>query len=98
MKHLVIEQILDCIAGARGTIEDAADDDGVMGSVVMAERALGHMLAPCELRTSEKATEEARIERVEDSFKIVIAAFRAGETLAAASVTDEFGLAGYGGG
>ncbi len=37
VEHLVVEQILEGVAGSGGAVEDAADDDGVVGGVVMAE-------------------------------------------------------------
>jgi len=58
----------------------------------MAERALGHVLAPGELWTSEKASEETCVQRVENFFEMVEAAFRAGETLVATRAPNEFGL------
>src|ERR1700678_3985333 len=36
VKHLVVEEILDGAARGVRTIEDAADDDGVVGGVVVA--------------------------------------------------------------
>jgi hypothetical protein len=97
VEHLVIEQVLDGVARAGGAVEDAADDDGVVGGVVVAERALGVVLAPGEVGTAEQPAEEARVERVEDLFEIEEAAFGAEVALAAASGADEFGLARDGG-
>ena len=37
VEHLVVEQVLDGVTGAGGAIKDAADDDGVVGGVVVAE-------------------------------------------------------------
>ena len=36
VEHLVVEQVLDCITRRVGAVEDAADDDGVVGGVVVA--------------------------------------------------------------
>ena len=36
VEHLVVEEVLDRAARSVGTIEDAADDDGVVGGVVVA--------------------------------------------------------------
>jgi len=55
------------------------------------------MLAPGELGAAEEATEEPRVERVEDFIQVVIAALGTGEALAAASVADKLGLADHGG-
>ena len=94
VEHLVVEQVLDGVAGARGAVEDAADDDGVVGGVVVAQGALGVVLAPGELGAAEEPAEEARVEGVEDFFEVVEAAFGTEVALAAAGGADEFGLAG----
>ncbi len=86
VKHLVVEQVFDGVARAGGAVEDAADDDGVVGGVVVAERALGVVFAPGEFGAAEEPAEEARVERVEDLFEIEVAAFRAEVALAAARV------------
>ena len=36
VEHLVVEEILDSAAGGIGAVEDAANDDSVVGSVVVA--------------------------------------------------------------
>ena len=97
VKHLVVEEIFEGVAGAGGTVEDAADHDGVVGGVVVAEGALGQVLAPGELRAAEEAREEADVEGVEDLIEVVVAALGAKVALAAAGVADELGLAGDGG-
>ena len=74
MKHLVVQQILDGAARSVGTIEDAADDDGVVGSVVVAEHTTRVVGAPGECRAAEQTVKEAHIERVEDLVEIVVVA------------------------
>jgi hypothetical protein len=97
VEHLVVEQVLDGVARAGGAVEDAADDDGVVGGVVVAEHALGVVLAPGELGRPSSPPKKREVQRVEDLFEIVEAAFGAGEALAAAGVADELGLARDGG-
>jgi hypothetical protein len=46
VKHLVVEKIFDGVARGVGAVEDAADDDGVVGGVVVAEHASGVMGGP----------------------------------------------------
>jgi hypothetical protein len=41
VKHLVVEEVLDGAARGVGAVEDAGDDDGVVGGVVVAEHAAG---------------------------------------------------------
>lgn|SRR5579862_4996546 len=96
VEHLVVEQVLDCVARAGRAIEDAAYDDGVVRSIVVAERALGVVFAPGEVGAAEKTSEEAQVQRVEHFFKVVVAAFGSGVALASAGVADQLGLAGNG--
>jgi hypothetical protein len=96
VEHLVIEEILDCAAWRVGTVEDAADDDGVMSGVVVAEHATGVVGAPCERGPAEEAVEEASVERLEDFVKVVVVTGGCGEALAAAGLADVLGLFGDG--
>lgn len=97
VEHFVVEEVFDGVAGAGGSVEDLADDDGVVGGVVVAEGALGVVLAPGEVGSAEQAAEETQIETVEDFIEMEEAAFGAGDALGAAGVADELGLAGDGG-
>jgi len=98
VEHLVVEQVFEGVAGAGGAVEDLAYDDGVVGGVVVAEGALGVVLAPGEVGSAEQAAEETQIETVEDFIEMEEAAFGAGDALGAAGVADELGLSGDGGG
>lgn len=97
MKHFVIEEILDGVARARWPIEDAADNDGVVGSVIVAQRTLGIVLAPGEVRAAQHAAEEAGIQRVEDLIEMKETTLGAEVALASAGMADEFGLPHHGG-
>jgi hypothetical protein len=92
VQHLVVEKILDGAARSIGAVEDAADHDGVVRGVVVAEHAAGVVGAPGEDRAPEKAVEEARIERVEDLVEVEVVAHWGENSLAAASLADVFGL------
>ncbi len=46
VEHLVIEEVLDGAARGVGTIEDAADDDGVVSGVVVAEHTASMVGGP----------------------------------------------------
>jgi hypothetical protein len=46
VKHLVVQQILDGAARSIGAVEHAADDDGVVCSVVVAEHTARVVGAP----------------------------------------------------
>ncbi len=94
VEHLVEEQVFDGVAGAGGAIEDAADDDGVVGGIVVAQRAA---CAWCSLQVSSgrpmSPPKKRGVERVENFFEVVEAAFGTEEALAATGAADELGLA-----
>jgi len=93
VKHLVVEQVFDGVAGTRGLVEDTADHDGVVGGVVVAQGALCQVLAPGQLGPAQQAPEEAGVERVEDLIQVVVPALGAEVALAAARMANQFGLA-----
>src|ERR1035441_4841825 len=94
VQHLVEEDVFDGVARDTGVVEDAADDDGVVGRVVVAEAAAGVVLAPGELRTSEESVEEAVVEVVEDFLQMVVVSASGADVLASAHLADEAGLGG----
>jgi hypothetical protein len=96
MKHLVVEEVLDGDAWGVGAIEDAADDYGVVGSVVVPEHAAGVVCAPGERGAAQEAVEETSVERLEDFVEIVVVAGGRGDAFTAASLTDVLGLFGDG--
>ncbi len=96
VEHLVVEEVLDGAAGCVGAVEDAGDDDGVVGGVVVTEHAAGVVGAPGKGGAAEESVEEACVEGLEDLVEIVVMAGGSGETLAAASLADVLGLAGDG--
>ena len=46
VEHLVIEEVLDGATGSIGSVEDAADHDGVVSGIVVAQHAARVMSAP----------------------------------------------------
>lgn len=96
VKHLVVEEVLDSTARRVGAVEDAADDDGVVGRIVVAEHASGVVGGPSERGAAQETMKEAGVERLEDFVEIVVVARRRGETFAAAGLADMLGLFGDG--
>jgi hypothetical protein len=96
VEHLVVEEVLDGAARCVGAIEDAGDDDGVVGGVVVAEHAAGVVGAPGEGGAAEEAVEETGVEGLEDFVEIVVVAGGCGEAFAAAGLADVLGLFGDG--
>lgn len=92
VKHLVIQEVLYGATGGVGTIEYAADDDSVVGGVVVTEHASGVVGAPCEGWASEEAVKETSIEAFEDLVEIVVVADVGENALTSPSLADVFGL------
>jgi hypothetical protein len=96
VKHLVVEEVFDGATGCVGAVEDAADDDGVVRGVVVAEHAACVVGGPGQCGAAEEAVEETRVEGLEDLVEIVVVADGGGEAFATASLANVFGLAGDG--
>jgi hypothetical protein len=96
VEHLVVEEVLDGAARCIGAVEDAADDDGVVGGVVVTQHTAGMVSRPGESGSAEQTVEEAGVERLKDFVQIVMMAGGSGEALASSSLADVFGLSGDG--
>ena len=94
MQHLVEEDVFDSVSRDVRVVEDAADDDGVVRGVVVAEAAAGVVLAPGELRASHESVEEAAVEVVENFFQMVVVAAGGADVFASAHLADEAGFGG----
>ena len=76
VQHFVIEQIFDGVTRARRPVENAAHHNRVVRGVVMAQRTLGHPLAPGQFRPPQHPAEEPRVQRIENLFQMVEATLR----------------------
>lgn len=95
MQHLVKQNVFNRVARHARVVEDAADDNGVVGRIIVAKTAAGVVLAPGKLRTSHKSMEESQIEVVEDFLKMVVTPTRRADVLASAHLSHEVGLSGH---
>lgn len=93
VQHLVIQQVFDGATRSVRSIEYAADDNGIVCGIVMAQHAAGLMRAPRESGTTEKAVEEAGVERLKHLIQIVMMTGGSEDALASAGLTNMFGLA-----
>ncbi len=89
MQHLVEQDVFDRVARHARAVEDAADDDGVVGRVVVAEAPAGVVAAPGKLRAPHESVEEPAVEVVEDFFQMVVMAAGGADVLASAHLADE---------
>src|SRR5271163_2521721 len=92
MQHLVKDDVFDGVLRDAWMVEDAADDDGVVGGVVVAEAAAGMVLAPGKLRAPQESVKEAAVEVVEDFVQMVVATAGGADVLASAHLADEAGF------
>ena len=94
VQHLVEQDVFHRVAGHAWMVEDAADDDGVVGGIVVAETAAGVVLAPGKLRASHESVKEAAVEIVEDFFQMVVVAAGGADVLASAHLAHQAGFGG----
>ena len=94
VQYFVEDDVLDDVARDAGMVEYSADDDGVVGRVVVAEAVAGVVAAPGELRASHESVEEAAVEVVENFFEMIMVAAGGVDVLASANLADEAGLGG----
>ena len=94
MQHFMKEDVLDSIAWHARAVEDAADDDGVMRGIVMAEAGAGVVAAPGELWTSHESVKETAVEVVEDLLQMVLMAAGGTNVFASPHLPDKACLSG----
>ena len=66
MEHLVVQKIFDGAAWRVRTVEYPADDDGVVGGIIVAQHSTGVMSRPGKRGASKESMEEPDIKRLED--------------------------------
>src|ERR1700730_17874819 len=76
VQHLVVYEIFHGKSWSVGTVKNAADDDGVVRGIVVAERAARVMRAPCQLRPAKQPVKIAGIQTFEHFIKVVVTALR----------------------
>lgn len=89
MKHLVKHDVLDHKAWHSRMIEDAADDDGVVGRVVVSQTIARVVSAPGELRASHQAVEEAAVQIFKDFFQMILMTGGGLDLFSSADLADE---------
>src|SRR4029077_19064949 len=92
VEHLVVDDVLDGVAGNGWVVEDAADDNRVVGGVVVAKEVAGAALAPAHARAGHETAEQTEVQIFEDGIEIIDFTLRRCDAFAAAHLTDEMGL------
>src|SRR5690242_1462501 len=72
MQHLVIDHVFYQITRSRRRIEFAADHDGAVAGIVVAQDAAGGLMAPAETRRGNLILEEAAVNFVKNFFQVVV--------------------------
>jgi hypothetical protein len=96
MQHLMIDEIFNGIERNARRVKNAADDDGVMRGIIVAQTSQGLVTAPGHLWSSHKAVEEAKIQVVKNLVEIIVLAVRTLNALASAQLTNELRLLRHG--
>ena len=96
VQHLMIDKILNRKERNARRIKDAADDNGVMRGIVMAQASQSFVAAPGHLRPGHQAMEEAEIQLVKNLVEIIVLTFGSLNALASAQLADELGFLRHG--
>ena len=94
VKHFVEDDVVDYVAGNLGTVENPANDDGVVGGVIVAEAVAGVIAAPGELGASQESMEEPAIQIFENFFQVIVVTPGGVDVLASAHLADQACLGG----
>jgi len=95
MEHLVKQDVFNGVARHTRVVEDAADHDGVVRGIVMAETAAGVVAAPGKLRPSHKPVKETLIQVLKKFFKVIMMAAGGVDVLASAHLPHQASLGAY---
>src|SRR6266404_7447218 len=94
VEHFVKHNVLNHKARHARMVEDAADHDGVVGGVVVAEAVAGVVAAPGELGATHQAVEEAAVQVFKDFFQMILMTGGGLDLLSSADLADEARLSG----
>ena len=74
VQHLMIDEIFDGKRRDTRGIENAADDDGIVRGIIVAQAAESLVAAPGHLRPSHQAMKETEIQLVKNLVEIIVLA------------------------
>jgi hypothetical protein len=90
VKHFMEHDVLDDERRGIGTVEEAAEDDGLVGGVPVAEVGSGGGAAPGEGDRGDGAVEVAGVDVVEELLEVVVVAGGAAGVFAAIGLAEAF--------
>src|SRR5260370_34729600 len=88
-QHFVIHQIFDRVPGNGRVIKDPADDNGVVGGIVMPQVLPRMSSAPCHLRSRHQPVEKTTVEIVENLLEMIVLAGGAVNAFSSAYLPDQ---------
>ena len=89
VKHLVVKDVFEDVTRDFRVVKDLADDDGIVGRVIVTETIAGMIAAPCELRSAHESVKEAAVKVVEDFLEMVVVSAGGVDVLAPAKLAQE---------
>src|ERR1700728_674776 len=89
MKHLVVDDVFQHVRRHGKVIENAADDDGIVRRVVVAQNTPSLSLAPAHSRAAQQSVKEARIQIVEEYVQVIKMPTRGAQALASAHLPNQ---------
>src|SRR5580658_3234062 len=92
MQHFVKHYIFQSDSRHCGTVEDPADDYGIVRRIEMAQPVARDPTAPAQLRPAQQVLEVFRVQRLEDRLQVIMTTLRAGDELAAPDLADQMHL------
>ena len=95
MQHLMVEQVFNRVTGTRRPVENSTHHNCVVRRIVVTKQSLCVMLAPGQLRPSQKSMEETLVQRVENLFEIVVPPLGSADSLRSPRMANLFCLSCY---
>ena len=94
VQHLVKQNVFDGIARHAWMIKHAADDDGIVGGIVVPEASARMVPAPGKLRAAHEPVKKSPVQVVENFFEMIMMSAGRVDVLAAPDLPDKTGLRG----
>src|SRR5947209_19669799 len=94
VQHFMVDQIFHGIPGHIGSVKNAADHNGVMRRIIVAEAQAEMVAAPGHLRTRHQAMKKLCVQVFEDLLQVVMPALCAKNAFASTHLPDQVHLGG----
>src|ERR1700733_14512966 len=92
VQHLVVDDVLHGVARYRDLIKDAADDNRIVGRIVMPEDAPGLSWTPAHAWPAQQSMKKASVQLLKNQVEVIDAAFGRMQPLASAHLPHQVRL------